>query len=191
MPPLPCLGRRRCRSPPRPPLFVPRIVRSRWVPRGHPYMAHSHCPNRIRRTGAAAPLSCRLCCRWYSPPVWRRWCDRPPLEKTCRGIYSVSVDESPSPSVDESPLPSTRTMYPCAGYPHLPYPLPQTGGVCTTVPGRRRSWARYQPATRCGGFVVAPLLRDVPQQRGDEQRFRCDDAGSLRDGGVGGVVGSG
>ena len=76
------------------------------------------------------------------------------------------------------------------GTPTSRNPLPQTGGVCTTVPGRRRSWARYQPATRCGGFVVPPLLRDVPQQRGDEQWFCCDDFGSLRDGGVGGVVGS-
>ena len=77
------------------------------------------------------------------------------------------------------------------GTPTSRNPLPQTGGVCTMVPGRRRSWACYQPATRCRGFVVAPLLQDIPQQRGDEQRFRCDNAGSLPDGGVGGVVGSG
>ena len=68
---------------------------------------------------------------------------------------------------------------------------PQTGRVCTTVPGRRRWRARYTTATRCGGFVVAPLLRDVPQWLGDAQLLRCDDAGSLHEGGVGGVVGSG
>jgi hypothetical protein len=68
---------------------------------------------------------------------------------------------------------------------------PQTGRVSTTVPGRRRGRARYTTATRCGGFVVAPLLQEVPQRLGDELLLRCDDAGSLRNGGVGGVVGSG
>jgi hypothetical protein len=38
---------------------------------------------------------------------------------------------------------------------------------------------------------VAPLLQDVPQRLRDEQLLRSDDAGVLRDGGVGGVVGSG
>ena len=68
---------------------------------------------------------------------------------------------------------------------------PQKGRVFTTVPGRRQWRARYTTATRCGGFVVAPLLRDVPQWLRDEQLLRCNDAGCLRDGGVGGVVGSG
>jgi hypothetical protein len=40
---------------------------------------------------------------------------------------------------------------------------PQTGRGGTTVPGRRRGKARLTIATRCGGFVVAPLLPKVPQ----------------------------
>ncbi len=54
-----------------------------------------------------------------------------------------------------------------------------------------RGRARYTTATRCGGFVVAPLLREVTQRLGGEQLLRCADAGGRRDGGVGGVVGSG
>ena len=67
---------------------------------------------------------------------------------------------------------------------------PQTGRVGTTVPGRWQGRARYATATQCRGFVMAPLLREVPQWLGDEQLLCCDDAGSLCDGGVGGLVGS-
>ena len=68
---------------------------------------------------------------------------------------------------------------------------PQTGQVCATVPGRWRWRARYTTATRCGGFIVDPLLQDVPQRLGDEQLLCCDNAGRLCNGGIGGIVGSG
>ena len=59
------------------------------------------------------------------------------------------------------------------------------------VPGRRRGRVRYTTATQCGGFVVAPLLREVPQWLGIEQLLRCAVAGGLLDGGIGGVGGVG
>jgi hypothetical protein len=68
---------------------------------------------------------------------------------------------------------------------------PQTGQAGTKVPGWRQGQARYTTATQCGGFVVAPLLQEVPPRLGDVQLLCCADAGGCRNGGVRGVVGSG
>ncbi len=188
-PPPPCLGRRRCRLPPRPPLFVLRIARSRWVPMGHPYMAHSHYPNWIRKTGAAAPLLCLLRCRRYGPPVWRHWRDHPPLEKTYRGTpvgsLLISVCRCVPVVTHNKPVAVRRN----------------TLSVVVFLPKKDKSVPRCL-AGGDGGCVIPqprdaetsscpPVLRDVPQRLRDEQLLCCDNAGRLRDGGVGGVVGSG
>ena len=58
---------------------------------------------------------------------------------------------------------------------------PQTGQAGTMVPGQRQGQARYTTATRCGGFVMAPLLQEVPQQLRDVQLLRCANARGLCD----------
>ncbi len=129
------------------------------------------------------------------PPVLCHWRDCPPQERTYSECSPSMSFYSGRPFNNCCPLmcPRCHPRQSCSRQAEKLVSrslLPQTGRAGTTVPGRRQGTAGYTTTTRCGGFVVAPLFREVPQRLGDVQLLRCADAGGLCDGGVGGIVGS-